>query len=120
VGVLETAQVVDQLWRRDVDRRLDEHFERLEEHEARLAVGDARMSELTGKIDTNTDLTGEVKVLAEGVKKDTAALVSAFKAWGGFTTVTKWLLAFIVGAAALIIAGGVIYWFIVTGTLPHK
>lgn len=120
MGILEQQQVIDHVWKRDVDRRLDDHFERLEEHQERLAAGDLRMTEISGKLDANTLITTEALGVAQGVKADTGALVAAFRAWGGFTTVTKWAMAFVLGAAALIIAGGVIYWFLSTGTLPRK
>lgn len=113
MGLLEEAQVADRLWRDRVDRTLEEHKERLNEHDALLDLGAKRMTELTTKIDTNTTIT-------ESIKADTAAVVKAFQAWGGFTTVGRWIIATIVGAAALIVAGGVIYWFISSGTLPRS
>lgn len=113
MGILEAQQVADQIWRREVDKALEEHMERLDAHDALFAQGASRMTELAGKIAENTGIT-------QAVKADTDAIVKAFKAWGGFTTVSRWILALIVGIAALIIAGGVIYWFVASGTLPHK
>lgn len=120
MGVLEQQQVADQIWRKEVDAKLDEHFERLDrhdeliaQHERQFTAGRERMSAIEGKIDHNTSVT-------ERIDLNTASMVAAWKNWGGFTTVSKWILALIVGVAALIIAGGVIYWFISTGTLPHK
>lgn len=113
MGILEDAQMADQMWRADVSRRLDEHFEAIERHAELLAEGDRRMRALADAIDENT-------VITKRIDDSTSTIVKGFKAIEGFSTVTGWLGKAVLVTGAIILALGVIYWYFKTGELPRK
>jgi hypothetical protein len=106
VGVLEERQALDERWRRKIEDRLDEHFERLES-------GDGRMSSLEAGMAENTKLTGEVK-------KNTDEILAIFGALKGFVTVGGWVGTAVKWLAGVLIALGIIYIVWKTGDLPRK
>lgn len=106
MGVLEQNQVADAEWRRRVDNTLDAHFERLER-------GDTKFDELDRKIAENTKIT-------TNTSNDVKELLAIFKPLTGFFTVTGWMGKGLVWVAAIVIAAGVIFWYVKTGDLPRK
>lgn len=106
MGVLEERRALDEEWRRRVDTTLDEHMERLD-------AGDTRMTELAEKMDTNNNMTAEIK-------SNTATLVGWVNNIKGFNNVTNWAFAMLIKASVIIIAAGVVFWFVKTGDLPRK
>jgi hypothetical protein len=113
MGVLEEQQVADANWRRDVDRRLDQHFERLES-------GEERMNAMALQVEENTTITREGRDIAKAVKDDTAELVKVANAFKGAATVMGWLQKSILFLAAMLVAGGILWWFVKTGEIPKK
>lgn len=120
MGVLEHAQVADGEWRKRVDSTLDDHRDQLAEFEskfnrgnARFAEGEARMADLERKLDANNLMTSTIQA-------DTKELVTWTKNITGFNSIAKWLGDILLKLAAVIVACGIIYWFLHTGQLPKK
>lgn len=113
MGVLEQQQVVDQNWRKEVDRQLDEHFERLNRHEELLQEGDARMTALSEKIDANTTITKRIET-------NTGTLVKWVENVTGFKNTVNWFASLLLKLAAIAVALGIVVWWLRTGELPRK
>lgn len=120
MGVLEDAQVAEQRWRDQVDRRLAETFDALTDHEERFnrgndrfTRGEVRMTELAGEMAKNNEMTARIDT-------NTAEIREIFEAVKGVVKVGGWLGRSVMWAAGLAIAIGVLVWWYKTGELPKK
>lgn len=100
-------------WRREVHGRLERHAEDI----AILKHGHESLRSTMGSLARSMDRVTEI---VERIDKNTAPVVEDHRDGVGakrkFEEWTGWILK----AAALIVAVGIIYWFITTGTLPRK
>lgn len=107
-------------WIREFHDRVSEHGERLDEIDERLKDGANRMDNmgyqyrlLNQQVKENTEIT-------KRIDGNTAGMVEQFRNLLGFSAVMWFIFRFVLGASAMIIAIGVIYWFVHTGELPRK
>jgi hypothetical protein len=118
MGVLENAQVADERWRKRVDETLDDHRDQLSGFEekftrgnTRFEEGERRMTAIELKLDQNNKMT-------ETINTNTSGIVTWTKNVSGFNNVVKYVGDLLLKVAAVIIAAGVVNYFMKSGEAP--